>query len=64
MPFTRKEVRFLESSGSPLTTEQKAKMNEELHENPSLGHMRKGSAEMKRGPRKHSADGEGHWSGH
>ena len=56
MPYTRKEVRFLESKVSPLSAEQKEKMNEELHENPALGHKKKGSAAMKRGPRsdKHS----------
>lgn len=48
MPYTEKQVRFLESSGSPLTAEQKAKMNAELHADPSLGHHKKGSAAMKR----------------
>ena len=42
MPYTPKQVRFLESSGTPLTAVQKAKMNRELHENPSLGHYKKG----------------------
>ncbi len=48
MPWTRRQVRKLLSSGSPLTPEQKAKMKAELHANPSLGHKRKGSAAMKR----------------
>ncbi len=47
MPWTRKQVRYLESSGSPLSAEQKAKMNAELHADPSLGHHTKGSNSMK-----------------
>jgi hypothetical protein len=47
MPWTRKQVRYLESSGSPLTEGQKDKMNRELHEDPSLGHKQKGTSEMK-----------------
>lgn len=42
IPWTRQQVKFLFSSGSPLKPEQKEKMHEELHENPSMGHMRKG----------------------
>ena len=49
MPWTRKEVKFLFSSGSPLTGAQKDKMEGELHADPSLGHEKKGSKEMKRG---------------
>jgi len=48
MPYTRQQVKFLFSSGSPLSPEQKEKMHSELHANPALGHMKKGSAEMKR----------------
>lgn len=48
MPYTRKEVKFLFSSGSPLSGAQKEKMHRELHENPALGHQRRGSAAMKR----------------
>ena len=48
MPWTRKEVKFLLSSGSPLTPEQRQKMISELHQNPSLGHKKKGSKAMKR----------------
>ena len=42
MPWTRRQVRKLLSSGSPLTSKQKAKMKSELHANPEIGHMRKG----------------------
>ena len=62
MPWSRKEVKFLFSSGSPLTPQQKDKMHKELHADPAMGHEKKGSAEMKRGPR--HGDGGGHWSGH
>jgi hypothetical protein len=48
MPYTRREVRFLESSASPLTQTQKDKMNRELHDDPSLGHHTKGSPTMKK----------------
>ena len=48
MPWTRRQVRYLESSGSPLTAAQKSKMNSELHADPSLGHKQKGSAAMKK----------------
>lgn len=50
MPWTRKQVRYLESSGSPLTQAQKDKMNAELHANPAMGHMKKGSKAMKKEP--------------
>jgi hypothetical protein len=67
MPYTRRQVRFLESSGSPLTPAQKDKMNAELHTDPSLGHKRKGSKAMKRSPRKPKPEGETHaydWRDH
>jgi hypothetical protein len=48
MPWTPRQVRYLESSGSPLTAAQKAKMNAELHADPSLGHKTKGSSAMKK----------------
>jgi hypothetical protein len=48
MPWTRRQVRYLESSGSPLTAAQKDKMNAELHADPSLGHKKKGSPAMKK----------------
>ena len=54
MPWTRRQVRYLESSGSPLSAEQKAKMNRELHENPALGHKQKGSSAMQKAPYHHT----------
>lgn len=42
MPWTRKQVRFLLSKGSPLKTGQKSKMVGELHVNPAMGHKQKG----------------------
>ena len=54
MPWTRKQVKLLLSKGSPLSASQKAKMQAELHSDPSLGHARKGSAVLKR-PRKRNA---------
>lgn len=48
MPWTRKQVKKLLSSGSPLTAAQQTKMKAELHANPKLGHARKGSKAMKR----------------
>lgn len=50
MPWTRKQVKFLFSSGSPLSEEQKGKMEGELHANPSMGHARKGSAQLRKRP--------------
>jgi hypothetical protein len=47
MPWTRKQVRYLLSKYSPLSTAQKGQMKQELHENPSLGHAKKG--EIKKG---------------
>lgn len=44
MPWTRKAVKYLLSSASPLTGEQQAKMKAELHANPALGHAKKKSA--------------------
>lgn len=43
MPWTRKAVKFLLSSGSPLSKDQKKKVKGELHADPSLGHAKKGS---------------------
>lgn len=42
MPWTRRQVRYLLSSGSPLSGQQKTKMKSELHADPGMGHMRKG----------------------
>jgi hypothetical protein len=49
MPWTKRQVRFLESKDSPLTSSQREKMNSELHDNPSMGHMKKGAKGMERG---------------
>lgn len=51
MPWTRPQVELLLSSASPLSAVQKEKMKSELHSAPAMGHMRKGSAAMKRGSR-------------
>lgn len=42
MPWTENQVRYLLSSGSPLSEEQKKDMADELHEEPSLGHRKNG----------------------
>jgi hypothetical protein len=47
VPYTPKQVRFLLSSGSPLSAVQKESMKTELHSMPYLAHARKGSREMK-----------------
>ena len=49
MPWTPAQVRLLLSKYSPLSAEQQSKMEQELHQNPQLGHARKGSSELKRG---------------
>lgn len=43
MPWTRQQTKFLLSSGSPLKPSQKKKMVGELHANPAMGHMKKGT---------------------
>ncbi len=43
MPWTPRQVRYLLSSGTPLSSDQKQKMLGELHDQPSLGHAKKGS---------------------
>lgn len=48
MPWTRKQVKKLLSSGSPLNAQQKAEMKAELHARPSLGHAKKGSKALKK----------------
>jgi hypothetical protein len=48
MPWTRRQVRYLLSKGTPLTSAQKQKMLGELHDNPSMGHARKGSKALKK----------------
>ena len=42
MPWTRKQVKYLLSSGSPLSGGQKTKMKSELHADPAMGHKKKG----------------------
>jgi hypothetical protein len=49
MPWTRRQVRYLLSKGSPLTGSEKEKMKGELHENPGMGHMAKRNPEGKKG---------------
>jgi hypothetical protein len=46
MPYTRKQVKYLLSSGSPLSGTQKDKMKTELHADPAMGHAKKGSKEL------------------
>jgi len=48
MPWTRKQVRYLLSSGSPLSESKKESMKGELHSNPEMGHAHKGSDLLKR----------------
>lgn len=55
MPWTRKAVRFLLSSGSPLSKDQEDKMKAELHADPAMGHMRKKSNPITRA-RKHNGN--------
>jgi hypothetical protein len=45
MPWTRQQVKYLLSDGSPLKDKQKTKMKAELHAAPGMGHMRKGFKE-------------------
>jgi hypothetical protein len=46
MPWTRRQVKYLLSSGSPLSGTQKDKMKTELHADPAMGHKKKGSAAL------------------
>ena len=48
MPYTRKQVRYLLSKVSPLTGSQQAKVKQELHANPKVGHAKKGSEVLKK----------------
>jgi hypothetical protein len=50
VPWTRRQVRYLLSSGSPLSGGQKEKMVGELHDNPAMGHKKKGSVALKKKP--------------
>ena len=60
MPWTRKQVKYLLLSGSPLTAGQKDKMKGELHANPAMGHEKKGSAELKKREEISKFKGESH----
>lgn len=42
MPWTPRQVRYLLSKGSPLSAGEQASMKKELHDNPALGHAKKG----------------------
>jgi hypothetical protein len=68
MPWTRRQVKYLLSSGSPLSGAQKEKMKGELHQNPAIGHEKKGSAAMKHNIHEMRIevhrDGKGNVSGH
>jgi hypothetical protein len=57
MPWTRRQVRYLLSSGSPLAPAQREKMLGELHASPKLGHAKKGSAALKKKPEVTSPNG-------
>lgn len=48
MPWTRRQVKYLLSKGSPLTAEQQNKMKSELHSDPAMGHATKGSSALKK----------------
>lgn len=48
MPWTPKQVKRLLGDKSPLTVEQRQKMQDELKANPALGRAKKGSAALKR----------------
>lgn len=48
MPWTRAQVRLLLSKYSPLSSAQQDKMKSELHQNPAMGHAKKGSEELKK----------------
>jgi hypothetical protein len=44
MPWTRQQVKYLLSKGSPLTDKQQTKMKGELHSDPAMGHFHKGDS--------------------
>lgn len=50
MPWTPKQTRYLLSSVSPLTGQQRKKMLGEIHGNPAMVHAKKGSPEMSMNP--------------
>ena len=47
-PWTPRQVRYLLSKVSPLKPAQKTKMVGELHQNPAMGHAKKGSEALKK----------------
>jgi hypothetical protein len=61
LPWTRKQVKKLLSSGSPLSEQQKNKMKVELHANPAMGHKKKGSKAMKRSGQRSVRRGNQHF---
>jgi hypothetical protein len=50
MPWSRKQVKLLLSKASPLTAGQQQKMKAELHQDPALGHAKKGSKALRKTP--------------
>ena len=48
MPYTRQQVKYLLSNGSPLSAAKKEKMKSELHKNPKLGRMKKSHSKSSR----------------
>ena len=61
MPWTRRQVKYLLSGGSPLTGDQKTKMKGELHDNPAMGHEKKGYQKVKLSSlKKHAFNGKQH----
>ena len=53
MPWTRQQVEYLLSDGSPLSAAQKEKMKRELHANPELGHRKKAEPGTRAASEKH-----------
>lgn len=47
-PWTRAQIRLMLSKYSPVDEAEQAKIKRELHENPALGHAKKGSKELKK----------------
>lgn len=49
MPWTRRQVKYLlDKKISPLKPAQRTKMLHELHDDPAMGHAKKGSRELKK----------------
>lgn len=64
MPWTRRQVKYLLSTGSPLSGQQKTKMKGELHSDPAMGHKKKGSIALKRGRPPKKTDTNAYVGGH